>query len=599
MRCGSGAPSPGRDRQISAPESPGQGRDAGQSWMRKTGRYDCEALSSVRMGNSLSWTLRRRGGALTGGCGCGSSGSCRRGFKLAGRQPSLGGIGIARGLPSSLPLQELAAMALQVSLAGAFTRAQGRALSAFCVAAPGAVAGSLAVQRHRFFGCAQCLRYPPSISSPVVKCKRPVTTAVIKRKKDYKLDSVIQGEKKLKRVLKIKELLVKQPGTVMSLRDLGKYRRYLGLTGKKRIIALLNRFPAVFQVYEEGSTAKYFRFTAEAKKQYLEEKRLHREMEEVAVTKLRKLLMMSIDNSIAIQKIKHIRRELGLPDDFATSDFLPRYRQYFKIGTCGLGPLLILEEWDSNVAVTALEKAAQDKVNARQELELDLARSLGEEVEEEESVRARAPRFQMKVLNLPKGQQIKKKDREKLLKFQEIPAISPFGDKSELNPSTAEAEKAAVLVVHELLSLTSEKKILVDHLTHFRRDFKFSQKIRAMLIRHPEYFYVSLKGTRDSVFLREAYENSELIKKDPLVLLKERMAELVVKGRQDEMLDNLSDDDSEDEDEGDVDGDDEDWDEDDDEERFVGSVRDTSARTSRESWQQTVEKVTTALRERW
>ncbi|KAG0568144.1 hypothetical protein KC19_7G189700 [Ceratodon purpureus] len=492
-------------------------------------------------------------------------------------------------------------MALQAAVpAAAFPRTDGPSLpSSFLAAsASGAPLESVAVGRHSFFGCSRRLRCsPPSTSSPVLQSRRLVTTttttAVIKRKKDYKLDSVIQGEKKLKRVLKLKELLVKQPGAVMSLRDLGKHRRYLGLTGKKRIIALLNMFPSVFQVYEEGSSAKYFRFTAEAKKQFLEEKRLHKEMEEVAVTKLRKLLMMSIDKSIAIQKIKHIRRELGLPDDFATSDFLSSHCQYFKLGTCGLGPLLILEEWDPELAVSALEKAAREKVNARLELELDLARSLGEEVEEEESVAARAPRFQKKVLNLPKGQQIKKKDKEKLLKFQELPAISPYGDKSDLNPSTAEAEKAAVLVVHELLSLTSEKKILVDHLTHFRRDFKFSQKIRAMLIRHPEYFYVSLKGTRDSVFLREAYENSELKEKDPLVLLKERMAELVAKGRRDEKLDDLSDDDdSEGEDEDAEDGDDEDWDEYDDEERFLGLVGKEFAHISRE-------KVATAPRERW
>jgi hypothetical protein len=355
-----------------------------------------------------------------------------------------------------------------------------------------------------------------------VTSKRLVITAVIKRK-DYKLDSVIQREKKLKRVLTIKEILVKQPGQVMSLRDLGKHRRNLGLTGKRRVIALLNKFPAVFQVYEEGNNAMYFRLTPQAKKQYRAELKQKKEMEDVAVTKLRKLLMMSIDQSIAIQKIKHIRRELGLPDDFATSDFLPRHRQYFKIGTCALGPLLVLEEWDPALAVTALEKAAEEKAKARQELENELARSLGEEVvEEEESVLARTPRFTKKNPNLPKGQQIKKKDREKLLKFQEVPAISPYVNKSELDPGSPEAEKAAVLVVHELLSLTSEKRILVDHLTHFRRDFKFLQRIRSMLIRHPKCFYVSLKGVRDSVFLREAYEDSELKEKDPLVLLKER-----------------------------------------------------------------------------
>jgi hypothetical protein len=390
------------------------------------------------------------------------------------------------------------------------------------LAAPGAVAESVALGKQSFLGCTQSLRYSFASSSASVTSKRLVITAVIKRK-DYKLDSVIQREKKLKRVLTIKEILVKQPGQVMSLRDLGKHRRNLGLTGKRRVIALLNKFPAVFQVYEEGNNAMYFRLTPQAKKQYRAELKQKKEMEDVAVTKLRKLLMMSIDQSIAIQKIKHIRRELGLPDDFATSDFLPRHRQYFKIGTCALGPLLVLEEWDPALAVTALEKAAEEKAKARQELENELARSLGEEVvEEEESVLARTPRFTKKNLNLPKGQQIKKKDREKLLKFQEVPAISPYVNKSELDPGSPEAEKAAVLVVHELLSLTSEKRILVDHLTHFRRDFKFLQRIRSMLIRHPKCFYVSLKGVRDSVFLREAYEDSELKEKDPLVLLKER-----------------------------------------------------------------------------
>lgn len=463
-------------------------------------------------------------------------------------------------------------MALQASVSGRLAASCGaRQGDGHSLAASGAVAESVALGKQSFLGCTQSLRYSFASSSASVTSKRLVITAVIKRKKDYKLDSVIQGEKKLKRVLKIKEILVKQPGQVMSLRDLGKHRRNLGLTGKKRVIALLNKFPAVFQVYEEGNTAMYFRLTPQAKKQYRAELKLKKEMEDVAVTKLRKLLMMSIDQSIAIQKIKHIRRELGLPDDFATSDFLPRHRQYFKIGTCALGPLLVLEEWDPALAVTALEKAAEEKAKARQELENELARSLGEEVvEEEESVLARTPRFTKKNLNLPKGQQIKKKDREKLLKFQEVPAISPYVNKSELDPGSPEAEKAAVLVVHELLSLTSEKRILVDHLTHFRRDFKFSQRIRSMLIRHPECFYVSIKGVRDSVFLREAYEDSELKEKDPLVLLKERMAALVAKGMRDEKLDEISDDD---EDERDEDDDsDDDWD-DDEEDDSVAQMR--------------------------
>ncbi|KAG0602738.1 hypothetical protein M758_10G037700 [Ceratodon purpureus] len=491
-------------------------------------------------------------------------------------------------------------MALQASVSGRLAAScgarqrDGYSLTTSLVAPHGAVAESVALGRQSFLGCTQSLQCSfASGFTPVRRTKRLVTTAVIKRKKDYKLDSVIQREKKLKRVLKIKEILVKQPGQVMSLRELGKHRRYLGLTGKKRIIALLNKYPSVFQVYEEGTNMMYFRFTPQAKKQFREELKLKKEMEDVAVTKLRKLLMMSIDNSIALQKIRHIRRDLGLPDDFATSDFLPRHRQYFKIGTCALGPLLILEEWDATLAVTALEKAAEEKLKARQELEAELSRSLGEEVEEEESILNRTPRFPKKNLNLPKGQQVKKKDREKLLKFQEVPAISPYGDKSKLDPGSQEAEKASVLVVHELLSLTSEKRILVDHLTHFRRDFKFSQRIRSMLIRHPEYFYVSLKGVRDSVFLREAYEDTELKEKDPLVLLKERMADLVAQGSLDENLDDISDDDD-DEDDGEEDDDDGEEDEDDDE---WGDEEDDDDSQMRAQMQRV--KVPSAPREIW
>ncbi|KAL0428755.1 UNVERIFIED_CONTAM: protein WHAT'S THIS FACTOR 1, chloroplastic [Sesamum radiatum] len=48
-----------------------------------------------------------------------------------------------------------------------------------------------------------------------------------------------------------------------------------------------------------------------------------------------------------------------------------------------------------------------------------------------------------------------------------------------------------------------------------------------MLIRHPDMFYVSLKGDRDSVFLREAYRDSQLIEKDRMLLIKEKLRALV------------------------------------------------------------------------
>lgn len=40
-------------------------------------------------------------------------------------------------------------------------------------------------------------------------------------------------------------------------------------------------------------------------------------------------------------------------------------------------------------------------------------------------------------------------------------------------------------------------------------------------------FYVSLKGDRDSVFLREGYQDSQLVEKDRLLLIKEKLRTLV------------------------------------------------------------------------
>lgn len=61
-------------------------------------------------------------------------------------------------------------------------------------------------------------------------------------------------------------------------------------------------------------------------------------------------------------------------------------------------------------------------------------------------------------------------------------------------------------------------------------------QLRQVLIRHPEHFYISKKGARNTVFLREAFEGvhvprqrQEHILKDkhPLVLVKEKLAALM------------------------------------------------------------------------
>ncbi|KAI3965211.1 hypothetical protein MKW92_042949 [Papaver armeniacum] len=110
------------------------------------------------------------------------------------------------------------------------------------------------------------------------------------------------------------------------------------------------------------------------------------------------------------------------------------------------------------------------------------------------SVIDKTPKFNK--VKLPKGLNLSKGELRRILKFKEVPYISPNGH-------------------------------WVDHLTHFREEFRFSQQLRGMLIRHADMFYVFSKGDRDSVFLREAYRDSQLIEKDRLLLIKEKLRSLV------------------------------------------------------------------------
>ncbi|ONK64594.1 uncharacterized protein A4U43_C07F27770 [Asparagus officinalis] len=338
---------------------------------------------------------------------------------------------------------------------------------------------------------------------------RPIT-AVVKRRKEIPFDNVIQRDKKLKLVLKIRNILVNQPDRIMNLRDLGRFRRDLGLTRKRRFIALLKRFPAVFDIVEEGVYSLKFRLTPEAERVYLEELRVRNEMEQMLVVKLRKLLMMSLEKRILLEKIAHLKADLGLPTEFR-STICERYPQYFKVVSTDRGPALELTHWDPELAISAAEVAQEEK-RVR-------------EAEERNLIIDRPPKF--KRVKLPKGLNLSKGEMRRINMFNEMPFISPYSDFSELKPGTPQKEKHACAVVHEMLSLTLEKRTLVDHLTHFREEFRFSQQLRGMLIRHPDMFYVSLKGDRDSVFLREAYRDSQLLEKDKLLILKEKMRALV------------------------------------------------------------------------
>lgn len=354
--------------------------------------------------------------------------------------------------------------------------------------------------------------YLKSLAASQIFPPSPVPiSALIKRCKERPLDKVIESQKKLKLVNQIKHILLRQPNHKMSVAELAKHRKHLGLQRGRRLIPILRRYPSVFQVTEEEAYCFYFTLTPQAQQLHREELQIKSQMEGLLVENLRKLLMMSVSKRVLLEKIAHLATDMGLPMDFRTN-LCNKYPEFFKVVDTDYGPALELTSWDPTLAVSFAEKASEEANILDSELILDRPRKF-------------------KKLNLPNGYSLSRKDKQRILMFQEMPFISPYSDCTSLQPASMEAEKHACAVIHELLSLTLEKRTLVDILTHFRHAFKFSNKVRAMLLRHPELFYVSFKGDRDSVFLREAYRGSELKEKGPFLLWKEKLQALMLAGK--------------------------------------------------------------------
>lgn len=122
------------------------------------------------------------------------------------------------------------------------------------------------------------------------------------------------------------------------------------------------------------------------------------------------------------------------------------------------------------------------------------------------------------------------KSWEKFRDFDLIPYVSPYSDPRGLVEGSKEMEKRNVGLVHELLSLTLWKKASIMKLGHFRREFFLPEKLNVLLLKHPGIFYVSNKYQIYTVLLREAYVGSQLLEKDPLVVVKEKFGELMQEG---------------------------------------------------------------------
>lgn len=210
------------------------------------------------------------------------------------------------------------------------------------------------------------------------------------------------------------------------------------------------------------------------------------------------------------------RAALGLPDDFEFSVVL-RYPQYFR---------LVDAELTRNKYIEIVERDPRLTTCAIEEVRERVYRLRGGDAED--------VRFSF-VVDFPPGFKIKKYFRIAMWKWQRLPYWSPYEDVSGYDLRSIEAqkrmEKRAVATIHELLSLTVEKKITLERIAHFRMAMNLPKRLKDFLLQHQGIFYVSTRGNQGklhTVFLREAYRKGELVEPNELYLARRKLAELVL-----------------------------------------------------------------------
>ncbi|KAK6159077.1 hypothetical protein DH2020_006391 [Rehmannia glutinosa] len=351
-----------------------------------------------------------------------------------------------------------------------------------------------------------------------------------KNKRVQDLEIATEKHKVISKILHLFEILKGEPENIIPLRNLDQHRKQINLPKPHKISDFLRKTPKLFELYKDHRGVVWCGMTEKAEELVKEEGDIIEKHGEKAAEYVTRMLMMAADKRLALDKIAHFRRDLGLPMDFR-KHWVHKYPENFKV----VQPFkpydeteyLELVSWKSGWSITELEKTVL---------------GLTEQINHSDHV----PGLLSLAFTLKFPLSYKKMYRYagKIEHFQKREYLSPYADARGLKAGSLEFDKRAIAVMHELLSFTIEKRLVTDYLTHFRREFTMPQKLMRLLLKHVGIFYVSERGKRFSVFLNEAYDGSELIQKHPLVIWKEKVLSQVGyrgKKRKVESFDDLSD----------------------------------------------------------
>ncbi|EFJ28498.1 hypothetical protein SELMODRAFT_411330 [Selaginella moellendorffii] len=336
-----------------------------------------------------------------------------------------------------------------------------------------------------------------------------------KRIRQVSFDVMISREKHVRQALWLKDLLVTRPGHTISMIDFREEVKNLGMR-VRRLYYLLEYYDTLFQTRVDRAKVEWIELGEDGRRIVELERRLMAEYEPCLVENLRKLLMMSEGEKICLKRIALLREPLGLPHDFE-QNLVHKYPQYFDVVIAkdkkyrDLQPFLKLTSWDPLLAISRREADAEESER------------------DPHSFRMRFPGVKF----------VRGRDAQFLKSFQMLEFPSPYDPNHGYPKLSREAVKRAVAVIHEFLCLTQESKALVDSIAEIRRETGIPKKIGELICRHPGIFYLSWKGAlarhphMEVVYLKEAYSKpyegerlkaARLLRKGPLVQVKEAMA---------------------------------------------------------------------------
>ncbi|XP_060179243.1 protein WHAT'S THIS FACTOR 1 homolog, chloroplastic [Lycium barbarum] len=329
------------------------------------------------------------------------------------------------------------------------------------------------------------------------------------------LDRVMELQKKPSLILRLKSIIQSQKNQYLLLRDLEKE---VGFVQKWNFMGIIEKYPTIFRVTGGNRTPPMVMLTEKADKIALEEDEARVQMEPILVKNLRKLLMLSVDCMLPLETIQLVENDLGLPSDFEQS-LIPKYPQFFSVKDVNGRTSLQLENWDSLLAVTAREErlvcegVLTSKGQARVLKDGNLFGPFA---------------FQMRY---PAGFRPNTNYLKEVQKWQKMDFPSPYLNARRFELADPKAQKRVVAVLHELLSLTMEKRLTSAQIDAFHSELQLPARLLLCLVKHHGIFYITNKGVRSTVILKEAYDGSNLICKCPLLLFRDKFIALT--GRRD------------------------------------------------------------------